>query len=138
MAFEREQKVLFKHCDPAKLVFFPRFFEMMNDLVEEFFDSLGHPFEAFHREGAVPTVQIAAGFPNPSRHGDRLRLALKVTRIGRTSVGLDILTTCAGEPRMTYAATLVLVGTDGRPRPWPAKLRAALATHEEEATQDGT
>lgn len=128
-AFTRDAKVMFKHCDPAELVFFPRFFEMMNDVVEEFFDHIGFPFETFHRHGAIPTVQIEAGFPRPSRHGDRVRFALWVDRIGRTSATLRILTTSGAETRMTYRATLVLVGQDGRPVEWPGDLRQALTDY---------
>ncbi|KRS18869.1 acyl-CoA thioesterase [Roseovarius indicus] len=130
-AFTRESKVLFKHCDPAELVFFPRFFEMMNDLVEEFFDAIGYPFEEFHHQGAIPTVQIEAGFPKPSRHGDRLCFSLWVERIGGTSATLRILTQSGGETRMTYRATIVLVGEDGRPKAWPDALRQAMMPYME-------
>ena len=37
MAFTYPHKVLFRHCDPAGIVFYPRYFEMMNDTVEAFF-----------------------------------------------------------------------------------------------------
>lgn len=36
MEFSYRQKVLFMHYDPAGIVFFPRYFEMMNDCVEAF------------------------------------------------------------------------------------------------------
>ncbi|MEQ8877227.1 MAG: hotdog domain-containing protein [Phycisphaerales bacterium] len=130
-AFRRDAKVLFKHCDPAELVFFPRFFEMMNDLVEEFFDAIGYPFEDFHQQGAIPTVQVEAGFPRPSRHGDRLQFALWVEKIGRTSSTIRILTESGGETRMTYRATMVLVGGDGRPKGFPDALRQAMMPYME-------
>jgi len=130
-AFRRDAKVMFKHCDPAELVFFPRFFEMMNDLVEEFFDAIGYPFEAFHREGAIPTVQVEAGFPKPSRHGDRLQFSLWVEKIGRTSSTIRILTESGGETRMSYRATMVLVGEDGRPKGFPDALRQAMMPYME-------
>ena len=57
------QKVLFKHCDPAGIVFYPRYFEMVNDCVEAFFDeALGLPFEDLHDSGAMPTAQIQTKF----------------------------------------------------------------------------
>lgn len=130
-AFRRDAKVMFKHCDPAELVFFPRFFEMMNDLVEEFFDAIGYPFEEFHRHGAIPTVQVEAGFPKPSRHGDRLVFSLWVEQIGRTSSTIRILTQSDGETRMTYRATMVLVAEDGRPKGFPDDLRQAMMPYME-------
>ena len=132
--FATEGKVLFKHCDPAGIVFYPRYFEMMNDCVETFFDHIGHAFADLHRRGAVPTVRIEAGFPKPSRHGDMLHFALSLTQIGRTSANLRIDTTSGDEIRMTFRSTLVLVGTEGRPLPWPDDLRAALTPYLESET----
>ena len=56
--FHYTQKVMFKHCDPAGIVFYPRYFEMMNDVVESFFaECLGLPFERLLVTAGVPTVQ---------------------------------------------------------------------------------
>ena len=124
--FVMEQKVLFKHCDPAGIVFYPRYFEMMNDLVEAFFDrALGAPFEALHRTHAVPTATIEATFHAPSRHGDLLILAAAPTRIGGASMDMALAAHCAGEPRFTAASTLVHIARDGRPERWPDAIRAA-------------
>ena len=128
MNFTFPQKVLFKHCDPAKIVFFPRYFEMMNDCVEAFFDHIGTPFEQLHEGGGVPTGRIEARFHAPSRHGDHLTLVLSGKRVGRASFDFIIETTCKGTPRMRYAATLVLIDAQGRSTPWPDDLRTALAS----------
>lgn len=129
MAFEMAQKVLFKHCDPAGIVFYPRYFEMINDCVEAFFDHLGHPFETLHKTGAVPTAEISTRFTAPSRHGNLLRLGLDVTRLGRSSLGLTLTAQCAGETRFTASSTLVYITPEGRPAPWPEALRASLEPH---------
>ena len=127
MTFTYEQKVLFKHCDPAGIVFFPRYFEMMNDCVEAFFDHIGSPFEEMHSgTGGVPTGKINARFHAPSRHGDHLLLTLKGRRLGRSTFDFEIVTTCAGEARMTYEATLVYLAGIGKSAPWSDQLRAAL------------
>ena len=73
MVFTYPQNVLFKHCDPAGIVFYPRYFEMINDCVEAFFnDALATPFHRLIAAGGVPTVRIENEFVAPSRHGDRL------------------------------------------------------------------
>lgn len=127
MAFIFPQKVLFKHCDPAGIVFFPRYFEMINDCVEAFFDSeLGHPFEDIHKCGAVPTAKISAKFPAPSRHGDRLEFQLDCNRIGGASLMLDVKAVCGEETRILTTSVLVFVNSKGRPESWPDTLRAAL------------
>ena len=125
-AFAIEQKVLFKHCDPAGIVFYPRYFEMMNDLVEAFFDrALGAPFEVLLRTHGVPTATIRATFHAPSRHGDLLTLTAAPTRVGGASMDMALAATCGGEPRFTAESTLVHVDTEGRPERWPDAIRSA-------------
>ncbi|MEM9263635.1 MAG: thioesterase family protein [Pseudomonadota bacterium] len=132
MAFEMRQKVLFKHCDPAGIVFFPRYFEMMNDCVEIFFDrELGHPFEELHKCGAVPTAQIETRFTSPSRHGDELVLHLSLTHIGRTSAKYIMTASAGDELRFETHATLVNVDEEGRPRPWSGTILQKLKDREE-------
>ncbi len=127
MRFVMPQKVKFKHCDPAGIVFYPRYFEMMNDLVEAFFDdALDCPFEDLHSNGGVPTAEISVQFTAPSRHGDRLELALTCTRLGRTSLGIETEATCQGQRRFVATSTLVLIDAGGKPTPWPDHIRAKL------------
>ena len=133
MAFEMQQKVLFRHCDPAGIVFFPRYFEMMNDCVEAFFDTaLDCPFERLHAGSAVPTAQIETRFAAPSRHGDRLTLRLRVERVGRTSARYRMTAHCGEALRFDTTATLVHVDGTGRPAPWPEPLRQGLTDRLEQ------
>jgi 4-hydroxybenzoyl-CoA thioesterase len=127
--FVYPMKVLFHHCDPAGIVFYPRYFEMINMVVEAWFDErLGLSFEAMHAEGAaVPTARIEIAFAAPSRHGDRLEFRLRPTRLGRTSLDLAIGAVCGAEARLEMTATLVFVAKPGmRPAPWPAPVAAAI------------
>ena len=126
MAFVMDQKVLFKHCDPAGIVFYPRYFEMINDCVEAFFDHLGHPFEVLLRNGGLPTARIDTHFTAPSRHGDHLKIRLEIERLGRTSLGLAFAATSGTETRFTARSTLVYVNDQGRPVAFPDDLRSAL------------
>lgn len=127
MKFEFTQKVLFRHCDPAGIVFYPRYFEMINDCVEAFFaESLGWPFEEMHLAGAVPTVEISATFRRVSRHGDQLVLTLDSADPGRTSLGLAFTAACSEELRFTARSTIVNVDAAGKPTPWPARVRDRL------------
>lgn len=129
MHYSYAQKVLFRHCDPAGIVFYPRFFEMMNDAVEAMFaEKLGWPFEAMHPDGGVPTAEITTRFRAPCRQGDRLELQLTITRVGRTSLGLATRGVGAGKGDLRFEAdqTLVCIGADGRPAPWPDPVRHEL------------
>ena len=133
MQFIYRQKVLFKHCDPARIVFFPRYFEMLNDVVEAFFATIpGEAFHEMHPGRGVPTAKIDAEFTAPSRHGDVLEIALSFTRIGRSSARTRFVCTCEGETRFVAHSVLVHVGPDLRPLPWTQAARTALLAHQEE------
>jgi 4-hydroxybenzoyl-CoA thioesterase len=131
MDYSFRQKVLFKHCDPAGIVFFPRYFEMMNDCVETFFhDCIGMPFESLHKTGGLPTVKIETHFARPSRHGDHLVLTLVITKVGGSSAGYRMQAVSDGELRFDTSATLVHVDERGRPAPWPDEVRERLLNYK--------
>lgn len=132
MSYIRSIPVEFNHCDPAGIVFYPRYFEMTNSVVENFFaDVGGHSFARMMAEGqGVPTARLETNFHAPSRLGDRLEFTLVVTRIGGASIGFTLTARCGQELRITADLTLVWVQT-GRPAPWPEALRHRLAAHLE-------
>lgn len=126
MSFSTEAVVRFGHVDAAGIVFYPRYFEMLNAAIEDYFAGLGTDFQTMHvdRRIGVPTVRLDADFARPSRLGDRLRFRLRPSRVGRSSAEIEVRVDCAGEQR--FAATIVLVCIDletGRPIPWPEDMR---------------
>ncbi len=130
--FRLDQPVLFRHCDPAGIVFYPRYFEMMNDCVEAFFAKVVlWPIQDMHDIAAIPTAEIRTRFVRPSRHGDQLVIELGVTRIGRSSCGLTITARCGDEARFETESTLVHTNADGIPMPWPEEVRARLENYKE-------
>ena len=127
MHFEYPQKVLFKYCDPAGIVFFPRYAELLNDAVETFFaDVLKWPFEEMHPEAGVPTAQLSMDFKAPSFHGDMLNLQITIQKIGRASLQLQTTALCQTETRFIADQTLVCVDGSGRPMSWPDDVRTRL------------
>ena len=133
MTYTRLIQIEFNHCDPAGIVFYPRYFEMTNSVVENFFaDVVGRSFAQMHggAQNGVPTVQIAASFVAPSRLGDKVLFALQVLTVGHSSIGVRIIGACGDEPRMQ--ADLTLVWIDGmRSAAWPDAMRAALVAYRE-------
>jgi len=126
MEFTFPQKVLFRHCDPAGIVFYPRYFEMINDCVEAFFAKIGFPFEAIHKTAGVPTAQIETRFSAPSRHGDELLLSLAVKQIGRSSLRIEIDAWAGDECRFSCTSVLVYINDIGRATSWPNELKSAF------------
>jgi 4-hydroxybenzoyl-CoA thioesterase len=133
--FTTAQKVLFQHCDPAGIVFYPRYFEMMNAVIEEWFErGVGLPFAEMHgaRNIAIPLVSTNATFHAPSRLGEVLTIDLGIGQLGGSSMTLELTANCAGEPRFT--ASLVLVHVDKRAMrsaPWPDDIRSTIAKQME-------
>lgn len=131
-AFVKPLLVRFKHCDPAGIVFYPRYFEMINDLVEDWCaEGVGMSFGRMHMESGlgVPTANVECRFSAPSRLGDVLTQTLEVQKLGRTSMTLRVrFAGAANDTRLE--ATLVLVWVtlaDGRPAAVPESLRTAIA-----------
>lgn len=124
MHFRFPQKILFKHCDPAGIVFYPRYFEIINDAVEAMFsDLIGWPFEDMHNGSGVPTATISVDFTAPSRHGDQIALEITIEKLGRSSMVLKTVARAGDEVRFTADHVLVCIDEAGRPRSWPDPVR---------------
>jgi 4-hydroxybenzoyl-CoA thioesterase len=127
MRFIYSQDIKFRHCDPAGIVFYPRFFEMMNDTVEAFFaERLLFPFAQMHQTSGIPTAKIEAEFHAPSRLGETLEITLTCTRLGRSSLDLRYDAQCDGEARFSGTSTIVFITNTGKSQPWPDPIRALL------------
>lgn len=130
MVFHASTRVRFAHVDGASIVFYPRYFEMLNGAVEDWFaEALGMDFKTMHTEQhiAVPTVKLEAEFLSPSELGDELTISISPREIGRTSCCLDVL--FSGDGRHRLRARVVLVCMDLKARravPWPEELRARM------------
>ena len=85
--FKKESKIRFKHCDNAGIVFYPRYFEMPNDLVEDFFEEVLHrPFAELHKTHGIPTVNLTVNFQQPGKLGDVITKELWVKKTGKSSI----------------------------------------------------
>ncbi|MBV9669800.1 MAG: acyl-CoA thioesterase [Acidobacteriales bacterium] len=130
-SYETQVRIRFTQCDPAGIVFYPRYFEIFNDLVEDWFrESLHLPFEELinHRGWGVPTVHLEVDFSSPSRFGDVLDAQLTVVQVGGSSINLRI-TLRGPDHRERVIASVVLVLIDRAANeaiPLPPDLRTAL------------
>lgn len=128
----------FKHCDPAGIVFYPRYAEMVNDTVEHWFKhGLGVDFDGLHRVRriAIPTVKLNFEFMAPSRLGEALTSTLSVLRTGRSSVALEV--GFAGQdqrPRLRAEVTFVFVDMESmKSLEMPSDLRRSIEGYRSSA-----
>lgn len=128
--FERQELVRFGHCDPAGIVFYPRYFEMLNALIEDWFtQGLGVDYAQLlgPRRVGMPTVQLNTEFKRVSRMGDMLTQCIAIKKLGRTSLTLAVSFEGTDGPRVAFEQVLVCTSLDThKPLPFPDDLRAAL------------
>ena len=128
-----EKTVRFAHCDPAGIVFYPRFFELMQEATEDFFRyAIGMPFEDLvNRDGIVmPIVSLDVGWHAPSRLADVLEIDVAVARLGGASIDFAYEMTCRGERRTSARTTQVQTRRDtGRSTPIVEPMRGRLMKH---------
>lgn len=129
MTFTHRHKVGFADVDPAGIVFYPRYFEMINATIEDWFRSLEYGFDQMIlKDGfGVPTATIQVDFKAPSRLDDLVELELNVVRLGRSSIGLEIRISADDELRALVQQTLVFIRMEGnKPVRIPDPLRARI------------
>lgn len=85
--FIKQEKVRFQHVDYAGIVFYPRFLEMLNCLVEDWFEeALERPFSKIHETEGIPTVDLKIQFKNAARLGEILTKKLWVKELKNSSM----------------------------------------------------
>ncbi len=134
-AWRTPVKIRFSHCDPAGIVYFPRYFDIFNGVVEDWFPgALGLEYRAFIRDRRIGLgpAHAEADFFKPGLQGDELVFAVLVDRIGNASVTLRL--PAMRREELILTARLVIVTTDlheARAIPLPNDLRAALECYQE-------
>jgi len=91
--FKTSVLIRFSHCDPAGIVFYPRYFEMINNVVEDWMaEALDWSFSflIFDRNEGFPTVSVECEFMSPSRIGDVLDFELTVLKLGKSSCTVSV------------------------------------------------
>ena len=139
--FRTTRTVRFSHCDPAGIIFYPRYFDLIHEAKEDWFkEALDWPFAPMISEmrNGFPIVRLEADFRGPSRIGDELTIALWVPVLGGASMHLHYAVTCNGAPRLDARTVIVHVNLDtGRPLPIGEALRARIEGFRGEGASAG-
>ena len=124
-------------CDPAGIVFYPRYFAMFDASTAHLFAAaLGYDkFALRQRFGIVgfPMVDTSAKFITPSRYGETVTIESANSRFGRSSFGIAHRLLRGADLAIEASETRVWAATDpndpGRIRgvPIPAEVIAALS-----------
>ena len=133
--FRLRRQVRFGDCDPAGIVYTPRFVNMLNEVLESFFPgALGLDYYGLIRDEKVGLgyARVGCDFLRPGLMGDGIDFSVRVGRIGGASAGF-VIHAHRGEDEV-LRGTLVMVTTSlvsNRPIPLPPALRAALVAYQD-------
>lgn len=132
-AFRSRQLVRYAHCDPGERVYFPRFFDMFNAVLEDWFAEglrcpWGADFMVPPRDLRAPSLRIEAEFLRACVLGEMLEFDLWVKRLGRSSFELGLVGAVGGELRLRATWTLCTISfATMRAVPLPDDLRAGMS-----------
>ena len=133
----RQIEVEWGHCDPAGIVFNPRFFEWFDFCTAGLFTHVGLPkVEMIARYGVVgiPLVETRARFIRPAKFGDVVSIESRIAEFRRSSFAVEHRLINAGELAVEGFETRVWAGRDPadpaklKSLPIPDDLKALFAT----------
>ncbi len=128
--FSSERKIRFSHCDPAGIVYFVNFFDMISGCVEDWFgEAVGLTFHEMHmiRRLGFPIVNTGCEFFRPCHLGDTLVLDLAIGRLGRSSIEFRVRGRVGDEEKFRARHKVALISLDTlRALPIPEDLRAKM------------
>jgi 4-hydroxybenzoyl-CoA thioesterase len=132
----RTTRIEWSDCDPAGIVFYPRYFEMFDIsttmLIERAIGMRKIEYLKAYGFTGHPLVETRARFRVPTRFGDEVAIETKLVACGRSSFSLEHRLTLAGVLAVEGTETRVWVGRDpGDParmqsQPIPAEVVARL------------
>ena len=137
--FVHKSPIRFTHTDPAGYVFFPRYFEMFQAAVEDWFnEGMEVDYAEMIRQGlGLPTAKTECTFVAPSRLGDLLELSVIPEKIGNSSIGIRFEGRVGGQLRLEAHSVLVVITLEtGRPVPISDDLRERLNWYLDDRSAD--
>lgn len=133
MWFERLKTIRFHHCDPAAIIFYPQYFVLFHELMEEWFsEGLQTNYGEYIRVArlGVPAVKAECEFTAQSKLGDELRFRLQPTRLGSASLSFTGEAWGGEELRARAQITVVQMSLETRKSvPFAPGLRARIETY---------
>jgi 4-hydroxybenzoyl-CoA thioesterase len=133
-------RVGFGDCDPAGIVYFPRFFHFFHEAMESWFDDvlgLAYADMIYVRKLGFPAVHTEADFRSPVAMGREIAVEQRVVQLGRSSIRFAYTVRLVGEPaddvRLIGATVSVVMDLDPqrptfrRAVPLPDDLRDRIA-----------
>lgn len=131
--FRMDRLIRFADCDPAGIVYYPRYFDMFVTLLEDWLAQaldINYAECIRDRQLGLPTVKLECEFSNICRMGEILSLFLQVEQLGTSSLTFAIRGAVGDRDILNARAVLVATSLrDYRSVPIPEDLRAKAQNH---------
>jgi 4-hydroxybenzoyl-CoA thioesterase len=136
MIYTRNARIEWGDCDPAGIVFYPRYFAMFDSCTTALFSqALGMNKFQFtrHYNFGYPLVDARARFLHPVKYGDDVVIETKIAAFRRSSFDVDHKITLDGELAVEGTETRVMVELNPddpdkmRSKPIPQEVVAKLS-----------
>jgi len=117
MTFKRDKMIRWGYCDAAGIIYFPRYAELCNDLIEDLFcEALGITLRTMIQELRldIPFVHLNMDFLAPSILNEVLEFELAITAMGRSSLTFYIVARCGDEERLRATLKVAMISMDTR------------------------
>lgn len=112
----RTVRIEWGDCDPAGIVFYPRYFAMFDHstvlLIERALGMRKHVLYERYGFGGYPSVAMQARFHLPTRYGDDVEIESTITNLGRASFSLQHQLSLNGATAVEATETRVWVVRD--------------------------
>ena len=128
MSFTVDIPIRFQHADAVGIVFYPQYFFLLNQVVEDWFaEELGCAYAELHetRKMCIPLLHCDCDFLAPSRFGEVVTFELALTHLGNSSFKLRFNARCGDEERLraNYALVFAKQGEKIESTPVPEDIR---------------
>lgn len=126
----RDVQIQWGDCDPANIVYYPRYFEMFDDSTSILFEAAGFSKQDLVKKYGlvgIPMVDTRAKFYIASTHGDWITIESRIESIKRSSFEVKHNVYKAKELAIEAFETRVLVGRDPED---PGRLKSAPVPEE--------
>lgn len=129
VSFTTQRRLHFGDCDISGTAYYPAYMNMLNGVVEEFWEKIGFPWHEiiWKERWGTPTVHLSCDFSKPSFFGDMLTFHLTVVKVGKSSVRIEHAVTCGDEPRWSGEQVLAASWLDKHTSmQWPEVVKTKL------------
>lgn len=137
----RAVRIEWGDCDPAGIVWYPRYFGLFDASTQRLFEAAGFPKQELRARFGVlgyPMADTRAAFKAPTRYGDDVVIESRIARLGRASFEVEHRLLKDGALAVEAWETRVLAREDPetgaiKAAPLPPEVAAALARPAEDA-----